>query len=108
MIRTTRYDDIPKLYYFDADSPFEMDILKNPDKGDRNSTDALRRAIAMLGEAGWELVAASYSDASGLDLGLAALSDWVSAGARRRGRGRGAARRCRQRRRPPRRSRRTG
>ena len=63
ILRTDIHEKRPVALYFRPKGCAELEIRRNPDKGDRDDTAAFYRVIAMLGEAGWELVSDAYTAA---------------------------------------------
>lgn len=69
MLRTTQDDRLPRLFYFGPEGAMEMPIQANKAHGDTSDTDAYRRAIGVLGQAGWELATDAYFESRWLDHG---------------------------------------
>lgn len=61
ILRTDIHEKRPVVLYFRADCSAEMEIRRNPEKGDWDDTAAYRRVIAMLGDAGWEMMSDAYT-----------------------------------------------
>lgn len=59
-LRTNINEQNPRLVVYRTDGAVEIPILRNEDHGDTTRVEAFNRAIAMLGNAGWELISDTY------------------------------------------------